>query len=143
MNTIFINVCIGTNAVFLRDVDEIDKIKASSYISIKGNIANVLPYNSLSRTHKIGLSMTVSEVEDLIQITMHGPSDEYFGIGFGSNGMLNTYSLIVNGHMDDNDVYFEQLLDLHNPVYTLASSFVLDEHILLVMVLIKLLFLEN
>ena len=76
------------------------------------------------------MSMTINEVDDYISITLYGPMDKYFGIGFGSNGMLNTYSIIVNGEHDSNNdpIFFEQLLDSHSAGYTLQPSFILEEH---------------
>ena len=122
--------------MFLRDSNEIDKIKASSYISDKANKINTLRYTVISGTHNIGMSMTVSEVEDLIRVTLYGPLDRYFGVGFGSNSMTNTYAIIVNGHKtysDDDDysessLFFEQLLDEHKAGYSLSPSFIVDDH---------------
>jgi len=122
----------GKSTQFLRDIDQVEKIRASSYISDKGNKIAVLPYQMLSGAHQIGLSMTVNEMQDYIRITLYGPLDRYFGVGFGSNGMLNTYAIIINAwnaqNAATNDVFFEQLLGSHNAGYTLEPSFVVAEH---------------
>jgi len=120
----------GTSTQFLRTTESIERIKASTYISEKGNKINTLPYSSISGSHQIGFSMTINEIEDYIRLTFYGPMDKYFGVGFGSNGMLNTYAIIINGEHDDNNepVFFEQLLDSHAAGYTLQPSFILSEH---------------
>ena len=128
----FPELCVdkGTLTQFLRTTEQIERIKSSSYISEKGNKINILPYSIISGSHKIGISMTINEIEDFIRLTFYGPMDKYFGIGFGSNGMLNTYAIIINGQHDSNDdpVFFEQLLDSHAAGYTLQPSFILEEH---------------
>merc|ERR1712129_574871 len=85
----------GDHFSFLRTSHEIEKLVAHSYISNKGNLINTMPYTVISGFHKIGLSMSISEVDDLIRITVYGPNDRFFGIGFGSNSMSSTYSIVV------------------------------------------------
>jgi len=119
----------GTLTQFLRSPDEIDKIKATSYISSKGNRISVLPYQSISGVHQIGLSMSINEVDDYARITLYGPVDKYFAVGFGSNGMFNTYAIVINGHDADGEPqFFEQVLDSHAAGYTLPTSFNLESH---------------
>jgi len=72
----------------------------------------------------------MGEIDDLIRITIYGPSNKFFGIGFGSNSMSNTYAIVVAGEHDDHSPNFwEQKLDAHGAGYTLQPSFVLEEHI--------------
>lgn len=74
--------------------------------------------------------MSISEVDDLIKITIFGPNNKYFGIGFGSNSMANTYAIVVAGeHSDHSPNFWEQKLDKHGAGYTLQPSFVVEEHI--------------
>jgi len=120
----------GKNTNFLRTSHEIEKLVAHSYVSNKGNLINTMPYTVISGFHKIGISMSISEIDDLIRITIYGPSNKFFGIGFGSNSMSNTYSIIVAGENSDHGPNFwEQKLDAHGAGYTLQPSFVLEEHI--------------
>jgi len=119
----------GKKTAFLRTTHEIEKVVAHSYISTKGNLINTIPYTPISNHHKMGISMTISEVEDLIRLTLYGPMDKYFAVGFGSNSMANTYAIVVAGkHSDGSPNFFEQMLDSHGAGYSLQPSWVVQEY---------------
>merc|ERR1719461_1022469 len=75
------------------------------------------------------MKMVINEIKDEISITLFGPQDQYFAVGFGSNGMKDTYAIVVDGHFSDKKPsFFEQVLGSHQQGYTIATSFVLDDH---------------
>ena len=64
-------------------------------------------------------------LNDQVEIRMTGPTDKWFGIGFDSKKMANTYSIVaysdndedtVNeiklGHHSPGSVYFDQMIDI-------------------------------
>ena len=117
----------GKKTTFLRTTHEIEKVVAHSYISSKGNLINTLPYTTVSGSHRMGMSMTISEPEDLVRLTLYGPSKKYFAVGFGSNSMADTYAVVVAGKNEDGSPnLFEQKLDAHGAGYSLQPSFVVE-----------------
>eukprot|EP01083_Nonionella_stella_P096643 271734_1 len=65
----------------------------------------------LSATHSLSVCIKINEAHDTIELDLLGPSDAYYAIGFGSNMMVNTWSIIVTG--DGDDGWFEQTLSNH------------------------------
>ena len=59
-----------------------------------------------SKVHH-AVDITVDSATKMVNITMSGPSDKWFGIGFGRTMMDGAYSIICS---TDHDVCFEQLL---------------------------------
>lgn len=66
---------------------------------------------TLSTTHQFSVSIKINEANDAIELDLLGPSDVYYAIGFGSNVMVNTWSIVVNGEGDTG--WFEQTLSNH------------------------------
>ena len=102
---------------------------AHSYISARGNLVGSVPLSVLSAHHQVGLSLTVSEVEDVVRLSLSGPSSKYFAVGFGSNSMAGTYALVVAGQQPDGQVrLLEQVLADHAKGYALQPSWVVEEY---------------
>eukprot|EP01084_Bolivina_argentea_P046756 86105_1 len=51
----------------------------------------------LSTTHSLSVTIEINEKQDVININLSGPTDVYFAVGFGSNVMKDTWTIIVNG----------------------------------------------
>eukprot|EP01084_Bolivina_argentea_P269412 457870_1 len=52
-------------------------------------------YISFSNTIEITIKITINKKLNKMNIILEGPNDKWFGIGFGSDKMENTYAIIV------------------------------------------------
>eukprot|EP01064_Diplonema_japonicum_P005619 TRINITY_DN13741_c0_g5_i2.p1 TRINITY_DN13741_c0_g5~~TRINITY_DN13741_c0_g5_i2.p1 ORF type:complete len:993 (+),score=256.68 TRINITY_DN13741_c0_g5_i2:73-3051(+) len=50
----------------------------------------------------ITVSIDIDDVKDIVSIVMTGPSDKWFGAGFGSNEMNATYSILASHQVTEN-----------------------------------------
>jgi len=66
----------------------------------------------LSIDHDLSISIQIDEGRDILELHLMGPADVYYAVGFGSNVMLNTWAVVVNGEGDDG--WFEQTLSDHD-----------------------------
>ena len=102
--------------------DESENVEESSYIG-GGNIATIDGY-LLSQSHGIVLNININENIKYVTIKLIGPIDCYFGVGFGSTKMKNTYAIVVTSKNIDGELeWFEQKLGNHNEGNRLTSSF--------------------
>eukprot|EP00486_Rosalina_sp_Unknown_P016609 CAMPEP_0201596662 /NCGR_PEP_ID=MMETSP0190_2-20130828/193302_1 /ASSEMBLY_ACC=CAM_ASM_000263 /TAXON_ID=37353 /ORGANISM="Rosalina sp." /LENGTH=177 /DNA_ID=CAMNT_0048057149 /DNA_START=193 /DNA_END=727 /DNA_ORIENTATION=- len=68
--------------------------------------------------------MMISDADDLITVTLSGPSSKYYSIGIGSCVMENTWALVIPGiDAPDGSTPFEQLLGRNSAGSQLDSSF--------------------
>lgn len=94
------------------------------------NYLSMIEETTLSLMGGIKVSMMISDNDDLITITLSGPSSKYYSIGVGSCIMSNTWSLIIPGiDASSGATPFEQLLGDNSAGSKLESSFDVIEDI--------------
>ena len=52
----------------------------------------------MDSTNGIFLFLDLDYENNIAYIAMFGPADQYFAMGFGSNTMNDTYTIVVNGY---------------------------------------------
>jgi len=93
-----------------------------SYTS--GNYLSVIDETTLTAMGGIKVTMMISDADDLITVTLSGPSSKYYSIGIGSCVMENTWALVIPGiDAPDGSTPFEQLLGRNSAGSQLDSSF--------------------
>jgi len=84
---------------------------------------------------QVNLTVTLNstESEDAVRITIVGPADRWFGVGFGSSSMCvhmqsdqcpggGPYAIVVGGDGRDGSAIIERRLDFHGPGRVIAPS---------------------
>lgn len=83
---------------------------------------------TLTSLGAVSMSMSISDNEDLISLTLTGPTSVYYSIGVGSCTMDGAWSLIIPGiDATDGSDPFEQLLGKDSAGYPLDSTFDVTE----------------
>merc|ERR1719334_126755 len=84
-------------------------------------------FSSAATTLKdsVGLTMNVSisDSNDLVTLTLVGPSTVYYSVGFGSTKMKNCWSIVVPGVDEDDDSVIEYILGDDSAGSQLDTSF--------------------
>jgi len=65
---------------------------------------------TLCSTKKISVMVNVSDSDDLVTVTMVGPSSVYYSVGFDSCKMKNAFAFVVPGTGEDDDSVVEYIL---------------------------------
>lgn len=88
------------------------------------NYLSVIDETTLTAMGGIKVTMMISDNDDLITITLSGPSSKYYSIGIGSCVMSGTWALVIPGiDAADGSTPFEQLLGRNSAGQQLDSSF--------------------
>eukprot|EP00483_Globobulimina_turgida_P001021 UN01023 len=88
------------------------------------NYLSAIEDATLTEMGAMAVSLSVSDLEDLITISITGPSSVYYSIGVGSCEMSNSWALVVPGvSATGGDTPFEQLLGHKSAGDTLDSTF--------------------
>lgn len=65
---------------------------------------------TLCSTKGISVMVNVSDSDDLVTVTMVGPSSVYYSVGFDSCKMKNSFAFVVPGTGEDDDSVVEYIL---------------------------------
>eukprot|EP01084_Bolivina_argentea_P099501 178854_1 len=92
------------------------------------NYQSIIDDTTLTTMGDITMSISISDLDDKISISITGPTIVYYSIGIGSCEMSDSYALVIPGSTaTDGTTPFEQLLGKNAAGSTLDSTFTIEQ----------------